>query len=96
MRNQRSVIGTIVPAYHGTIEILGFRGPWRIERYRTDGSWTLEGRRPYVDEKSMCASHDDTTPRHPIYGGYDADCSCCWLNITHTEAKHRRCVGELP
>lgn len=44
-------------------------------------------------------SGSDLSPEHRQYpGGYDSECSWCWLNAPHSEAAHalRRTVGSGP
>lgn len=74
-------------------------GCWRDDTYtpRTDSKHEYD-RRPKV-EPAMATGPDDDSNRHDkmnsSYGGkYDPECSCCWLNITHTERKHAQCVGK--
>lgn len=83
-------IGKILVGRYGQSEILRFELPWRVERYTpADG-------RPAVIEREMCTGPLDDSPHHSTYPtGYDSACSCCWLNIPHTEAKHRACLGEV-
>ena len=39
----------------------------------------------------LVASLQDLTPvyKHWQVGNYNPDCSCCYLGITHSEAKHK-------
>ena len=37
---------------------------------------------------------DSPVYRHWDYGRYDAECSCCYLGFTHTEALHEQKTGE--
>jgi hypothetical protein len=80
---------------YGTAAVAGFEGPWRLETYQPN-----DGSRP-VQERTMVASHADYSPRHnkATYGegaAYDSKCSCCYLNITHSERKHAACIGVTP
>ncbi len=42
----------------------------------------------------MVASLQDQTPvyKHWQLGNYNSVCSCCYLNITHSEAKHQESI----
>lgn len=41
------------------------------------------------DNNMMVAGPNDTSPYHHTYPtGYDEHCSCCWLNIPHSEELH--------
>lgn len=77
---------------YGTATVEGFEGPWRMEIYRPN-----DGNRP-ARERTMVTGPNDDSPRHNKmnYGegaGYDSRCSCCYLNITHSERKHALCIG---
>ena len=76
-----TTVGTVIKARYGTIEVLAFEGAWRREVYTAD-----DGKR--YRESTMVANHRDVTPRHNKMDHYDSRCSCCYLNITHSEAKH--------
>lgn len=76
-----------VPLQYGAIEIVGYEGPWRLEIYRP---YTVPKNEPWnatIRERSMATGANDDTPRHDM-SDYNPECSCCWLNITHTDALH--------
>lgn len=79
----------------GTGEIVGFEAPWRLDVYRPNDP---DPRTPWlnaVTERKMATGPNDVSPAHAIYpSGYDAACSCCWLNIQHTEDMHARKTGK--
>lgn len=91
-----SPIGIKLDLTYGTAEIVGFNGPWRIEVYRPHQVHPLEPWNAEVRERVMAADHADATTRHDksTSGGYDSRCSCCYLNISHTVAKHAASVGD--
>lgn len=71
---------------YGTLHVGAFRAPWRDDVYHPDRpeKWQANG----IVEPAMCSGSGDTSPRHDKSANYDPRCSCCWLNITHTQAKH--------
>jgi len=74
---------------YGTSEIVGYRSPWRIEIYRPFNPHPKEPWNAEVTERCMALNAADTSPRHDKSVRYDSACSCCYLNITHTEALHK-------
>lgn len=74
---------------YGTATVVGFDGKWRAEVYRP---FAVNPREPWnaeVYERVMSDGEHDDSPRHETYPtGYDSRCSCCWLNISHTEMVH--------
>lgn len=68
----------------GTIEVIGYEAPWRREIF----SWDDEPEQRFF-EKAMTDDPHDVSKHHSIYLGYHPKCSCCWLNIPHTENYHR-------
>lgn len=46
----------------------------------------------YHWESCFVAGPNDVSDRHDhgIGRGYNAECSCCWLNFTHTKDAHAR------
>lgn len=82
------VIGTVHRYTYGTSEVVGYDAPWRREIYRPFEVHPKEPWNAAVNERSMATGPDDATPRHDKVRDYDAHCSCCYLNITHTQALH--------
>lgn len=63
----------------------------RIDRYTpVDGS-------PPVLESHACVDRSDRSPIHDswIGRGYDSRCSCCYLNISHTQNRHNQSIAEV-
>jgi hypothetical protein len=59
--------------------------------FRVD-TYTPNGGREWVNERRFAASLTDQSPPHSNYPtGYDPECSCCWLNASHTVDRHNRC-----
>lgn len=88
-----SGIGTVLTLAYGTAEIVAYEGAWRTEVYRP---FEVHPREPWtreVRERVMIAKHGDASPRHDKASDYLAACPCCWLNITHTAAKHAESTG---
>lgn len=93
-RNTRRPIGTVLELTYGKAEIVGFNGPWRIEAYRPNEVHHLEPWNAEVRERVMVRDHDDATTRHDKSADYDSRCSCCYLNISHSVAKHTASIGS--
>lgn len=47
-----------------------------------------------VRERCMALGPTDVTPRHDKMEHYSSQCSCCYLNITHTQALHAARLGN--
>ncbi len=88
MRRPHSPIGKVHTYHYGTAEIVAFAGPWRIHVYRPFEVHPSEPWNREIRERVMARDVYDDTPMHDKITGYNADCSCCYLNITHTEACH--------
>lgn len=43
-------------------------------------------------DRILCAGTTDDSAIHQH--GYDASCSCCWLNIAHTSALHAQRIQK--
>ena len=56
--------------------------------YRHD-QWSETG----TIDRFFAAGNDDFSPLHDRSDGYDPNCSCCWLNISHTQALHAQRVA---
>ena len=81
--------GKLIQATYGTIEVIGYERPYRIERY------TPNDGRPAVIERRFSAGPDDTSGPRSVYpSGYDSRCSCCYLGFSHTEAAHEKSSGN--
>jgi hypothetical protein len=90
-----SPIGTVLTLNYGTAEIVGYASPWRIEVYRPTEVHPSEPWNAEVRERIMALDSLDATTRHSTYPtGYDSRCSCCYLNISHTAAKHAAAIGS--
>lgn len=87
-----TAIGTVHQYQYGTSEVVGFDAPWRREVYRPFQVHPKEPWNAAVRERCMATGPSDATPRYR--GRYHSDCSCCYLNITHSEAQHARSVKE--
>lgn len=79
---------------YGTNVAGPYHAPWRHDTYTS-----RDGGRPVIERRMAAGPDDQTAPHGKLnYGytpeeraaghGYDARCSCCWLNISHTRAKH--------
>jgi hypothetical protein len=68
---------------YGTLYVGPCDGAWRRDIYVD-----RDGRRH--EEGAMHAGEGDVSPRHDKLDHYDSRCSCCWLNICHTEDRHVR------
>jgi hypothetical protein len=94
-QTERAAIGIRIRHQYGEVEIVGFDGVWRREIYRPFEVHPSEPWNREIHESAMALNHSDTTPHHSKYPtGYNSKCSCCYLNITHTEALHARKVGK--
>lgn len=100
MKRRPSPIGLKLTGKYGTAEIVRFNGPWRIHVYRPHVVPPNEPWNAAVYERVMAVDvydgsevHDKSHGGHERGHGYDADCSCCYLNITHTHQKHLACIG---
>ena len=88
MPRKVSPIGKVHTYQYGTATIISFAGPWRYHDYRPFEVHPKEPWNAVVRERVMACDVYDDTPMHDKQSSYDADCSCCYLNITHTQAKH--------
>jgi hypothetical protein len=88
----KSTIGSTVAGRYGNYEITGYEGSWRLEIYRPLVQIASEPWNNAVHERHMCTGTTDASPT-VLGDAYDARCSCCWLNIPHTRAKHDQCVA---
>jgi len=81
---------------HGTNEIgqpyRSAEGSWfRVDTYTSRSTGEVSRERhfaagPEDDSPLFCSYYpEDGTPG---WGQYDPDCSCCWLNFSHTLAAH--------
>jgi hypothetical protein len=75
--------GTYTHVRFGFIE----RTPVRYDRW--DGKDMYGG----VVDMFFALNNKDFTPFHDRDKGYNSDCSCCYLNISHTEALHNSRVS---
>lgn len=96
MAKLKNAIGTVHAYKYGTAETVAIEGAYRIEIYRPREVSPREPWNAAVRERCMVTGPTDATPRHDKSqaGGYSADCSACWLNITHSEAVHARATGK--
>lgn len=79
---------------YGVAETLGYERTEGGSYIREHRYTPNDGGRPVV-ERVFCAGPDDASPMHSTYPtGYDSKCSCCYLNITHTDALHERRTGK--
>lgn len=86
---------TLIHGKFGTWEVVGYDGGRRREIYRPHEVHPKEPWNKEIHESAMCLNHEDVTPHHAVYpSGYNAECSCCWLNIPHTEALHQAKVAK--
>lgn len=62
---------------------------WRNESYHSK----LDGQVYY--QKIHCLSDSDFSRSHScqVGKGYDSKCSCCWLNIPHTDGVHKHNIA---
>lgn len=104
---QSSPIGTVLTYAYGTATIAAFEGARRIDTYRP---FEVSPREPWnaaIRESSMCLDHNDASPvaqtyayqcgsREPFARAYNARCSCCYLNISHTTALHDARIADAP
>lgn len=99
-----SPIGTILTTKYGTREIVGFDGGRRVDIFRPTEVHPKEPWNAEVRERPMCLNSRDASPVVSTYAhqlgevgdyvrAYDARCSCCYLNISHTTAKHDAAIG---
>lgn len=92
--------GNVSPVVHeltyGTLVVGRFEHPWRVDVYRPKNPQKYASGRveSEIVEKTMAAGPGDKSSRHSTYPtGYDSRCSCCYLNITHTEELHAKEIG---
>jgi len=60
--------------------------------FRND-TWEATGA---ADRVFVAGPYDDSPHQEHGYPqhDYNADCSCCWLNITHSQERHRANLAE--
>jgi hypothetical protein len=93
-RNSKQLAtGTTLTLKYGTAEIVGFASPWRAEIYRPFEVHPSEPWNREIRERVMAVDAYDASTRHDKLNSYDSRCSCCYLNISHTTAKHDAAIG---
>ena len=80
--------GTI---FHGAIAYNG-GSPMRYDTYIARDSGEE------FHEPAFCFGENDDSPRAETYGTdhnvkYNGECSCCYLGLTHTVARHNHNIG---
>jgi len=98
----------LLTAKYGTREVMLFQGcegtVRRLDLYRP---FDVSPREPWnaeIEEYTMCLDAQDFThvvstyaaqigDKGPWVRNYDSKCSCCYLNISHTVAKHDAALG---
>jgi len=80
--------GTMLTLVYGTAEIIGYEAPWRIEIYRPFKVHPAEPWNREVRERIMAVDASDASTRHDKMNSYSSECSCCYLNISHTVDLH--------
>lgn len=73
---------------YGTFEVAvePFESPWRTDRYTPH----REGSKSVLERRMADGPKDESAPHAMYPNGYDSRCSCCYLNIPHTENLHTR------
>lgn len=94
-KKQSPAIGTTIALTYGTLEIVGWSAPRRLEVYRPFEVNPLERWNAEVRESSMATGPSDSSTRHDKLTAYDSRCSCCYLNITHTVDHHLASVAAV-
>lgn len=65
---------------------------WTGEGWRRDDAWTPRGEsRPTATDSALATGREDDSPLY--CGAYDPACASCWLNATHTTARHNAAIA---
>ena len=89
---QRLRYGTNIPGKPFRTEGGGWR---RVDTYRPDAPQVYLGGRveSEIRESRFCAGPDDATEPHRTGDRYDSRCGSCYLNHSHTVARHEQSIA---